>query len=110
MAQPNTDGVYIFRGLLGLETVVPLIFRQIDPTILPDADIVDNIEVEAGMAFDVDSDGVVLPNTDGTYLFRSLQNLETVVPEIFRLIDPTIPSDAVIDAAVKALCPTPPTE
>ena len=37
--QGSTDGVYIFRRLLGLEFIVPTAFRDLDNTILDDASI-----------------------------------------------------------------------
>ena len=108
VASSNTDGVYIFRGLLGLETIVPPLFRMLDPTIIADADILQNIALGVGSGFDVDGDGIVLPNTDGIYIGRALRSIELIVPPLFRMLDPTIPADAVISDAVMDLCPPAP--
>ncbi len=100
----NTDGVYVFRRLLGLSTVVPASFRDLDPDIADDATV--SAQVDAlGSGLDVDGSGAVSPSTDGVYVFRRLLDLATVVPSDFRALDPGIPSDEVVGGAVDALCP-----
>jgi len=99
----QTDGVYIFRALLGLETVVPAPFRELDPAIPADPVVAANVTA-LGAAADVDESGAVVPNTDGVYIFRRLLGLINVVPEDFRTLDPTIPSDEVVGANVDAMC------
>ena len=94
--------VYIARHLLGL-TPVPASFRTIDPTIPPDSVIVGRIDA-AGNPFDVDRSGATQVSTDAVYVARRLLGL-TPVPASFRVLDPTIPSDAVIGGRVDALCP-----
>ncbi len=42
--QAPTDGVYIFRHLIGLQLTVPTAFRQLDPSIPPDATISANVD------------------------------------------------------------------
>ena len=102
--EANTDGVYIFRRLLGLETVVPATFRILDATIPSDDLIGANID-GLGMQLDVDgSGGDPEAATDGTYVYRRLLGLETIVPATFRTLDPGIPSDEVISAAVDSIC------
>jgi len=98
----QTDGVYIFRALLGLQTVVPASFRQLDPSIASDADIAAAVSF-LGSQLDVDDNASVQASTDGVYIFRHLLGLQLVVPTAFREIDPTIPDDAVIAANVDAL-------
>ena len=53
---------------------------------------------------DVDGNGVAQVSTDVVYIARHLLGL-TPVPPSFRVLDPTIPSDAVIGGRVDALCP-----
>ena len=98
-----TDVVYIARHLLGLDPV-PLSFRIIDPSIPSDDDIW--VKVDAiGPGLDVDMNGVVNIATDVVYIARHLLGLAPV-PPAFRVIDPTIPSDAEIRAKIAALCPS----
>lgn len=102
----QTDGVYVFRRLLGLASVVPANFRLLDPSIPSDAVIgasVDAVDAFGG-GLDVDDDGEVMAATDGVYVFRRVLGLATVVPANFRLLDPTIPSDVVVGGNVDALC------
>lgn len=99
----NTDGVYVFRRLLGLLDVVPATFRALDPTIPSDAVVGANVDA-LGNGLDVDGSGAVGGSTDGVYIFRRLLELDTVVPADFRLLDPAIPSDDVVGAAVDELC------
>lgn len=100
----NTDGVYVFRHLLALDTVVPPDFRALDPSIAEDTVVGANVDA-IGLGLDVDASGTVLPNTDGVYVFRRLLDLGTIVPSDFRLLDPAIPSDEVVGGAVDGLCP-----
>jgi len=99
----QTDGVYIFRGLLGLGTVVPASFRTLDPSIPSDAVVGANVDALGDRA-DVDENGMTDAATDGVYIFRRLLGLMTVVPTNFRTLDPTIPSDLVVGANVDAMC------
>ncbi len=99
-----TDGVYIFRRLLSLATVVPATFRALDSTI-PSDDVVGGNVDTLGNQLDVDGDGNVAAPTDAVYIFRHLLGLATIVPASFRAIDPTIPADAVIAANIDAICP-----
>ncbi len=99
----NTDGVYVFRRLLGLTDVVPATFRALDPGIPSNAAVGANVD-EIGLGLDVDASGAVSASTDGVYVFRRLLELSTVVPEDFRLLDPSIPSDELVGAAVDAIC------
>jgi hypothetical protein len=94
--------VYIYRRLLML-TPVPPSFRAIDPSIPPDATIATNIDAIRS-SLDVDANGNVDSATDIVYITRRLFHL-TPVPPSFRLLDPTIPSDAVIAQRIDALCP-----
>jgi len=104
-AAANTDGVYIFRSLPPtLQTVVPTAFRQLIPGIPLDPVILDNVNTVLTL-MNVDGKGTTQASTDGVYIFRSLSNLQTVVPPLFRQLDPTIPSDQAIGANVDALCP-----
>jgi len=98
-----TDGVYVFRRLLGLGFVVPANFRTLDPSIASDAVVAANVDAMGG-GIDVDGDLVAQAATDGVYIFRRLLGLGSVVPPDFRVLDPTIPSDAVIAAKVDLLC------
>ena len=100
--QGPTDGVYVFRALLGLEMVVPASFRALDPSIAPDPEIAAAVAV-LGNALDVDGNGRVEPATDAVYIFRRLIGLQLIVPIPFRNLDPSIPMDAVIAANVDAL-------
>lgn len=103
VVQAATDGVYIFRRLLGLATTVPTSFRDLDDSILDDASINANID-GLGAGLDVDENGQTQGQTDGVYIFRDLLNLLTVVPTSFRTLDPTIPPDNTISANIEALC------
>jgi glucose/arabinose dehydrogenase len=100
--EASTDGVYVFRALLGLEMVVPASFRASDPSIASDADIAAAVS-SLGEGLDVDGNGVVQASTDGVYVFRRLLGLQLVVPAAFRQIDPSIPDDTTIAANVDAL-------
>jgi hypothetical protein len=75
----------------------------IDPSIPPDATITINIDAIRS-SLDVDANGIVDAATDLVYITRRLLQL-TPVPPRFRLLDPTIPSDAVIAQRIDALCP-----
>ncbi len=97
-----TDIVYIARYLLGLACVPPS-FRALDPSIPSDGDIAANVNV-IGQGLDVDANGVVDVATDIVYIARRLLGLPPVPPS-FRVIDPSIPSDADIAARIDALCP-----
>ena len=101
----NTDGTYIFRGIQGLETTVPAFFRSLLPGIPEDDVIQANIDAIWTM-LDVDGRGGIDENTDGTYIFRAIQGLETIVPAFFRTLDPTIPSDQAILSNIQAICPS----
>jgi hypothetical protein len=98
----STDVVYISRRLLRL-TPVPPSFRPIDPTIPSDATIAAKIDAITS-SLDVDLRNGVDPSTDIVYIRRRLLHL-TPVPPSFRVLDPTIPSDAVIAQRIDALCP-----
>jgi RHS repeat-associated protein len=98
-----TDIVYIARYLLGLACVPPS-FRMLDPSIPSDGDIAANVNA-MGNALDVDASGTSSDvATDIVYIARHLLGL-TPVPPSFRVIDPSIPSDADIAARIDALCP-----
>lgn len=105
-AAANTDGVYIFRALPPtLQTIVPTSFRQLIPGIPLDPVVLDNVNAILPL-LDVDDRHGAVANTDGVYIFRRLPpTLQTIVPSIFRQLDPTIPSDAVIGANIDDLCP-----
>ena len=98
----STDVVYINRRLL-LLTPVPPSYRLLDSTIPPDATIASNIDAIKS-SLDVDMNGTVEASTDIVYIRRRLLQL-TPVPPSFRMLDPTIPPDAVIAQRVDALCP-----
>ena len=98
-----TDGVYIFRALLGVQQVVPPTFRSLDPSIRSDVEITADIS-QLGDSLDVDGDGTTQASTDGVYIFRRLMGLQAVVPPLFRQIDPTIPPDSEISASIDAIC------
>ena len=92
-----TDLVYIARRRLGLPPV-PSSFRTGGPPIPDDATIAAN--VDAAIPFlDVDGRGGIGVESDVVYISRRLLGL-TTVPTSFRALDPTIPSDEVISAAV----------
>ncbi len=106
-AVANTDGVYLFRALQSLQTIVPSTFRQLIPGIPEDSVILDNVNAlrDAGL-LDVDNRGGTQGNTDGVYIFRTLPpRLQDIVPSNFRQLDPTIPSDEIIGSTIDALCP-----
>ncbi len=98
----STDGTYVFRALLDLQLIVPATFRALDPSIAPDQELAAAI-ANLGMSLDVDGDGTATASTDGVYIFRRLLGLQLTVPASFRELDPSIPSDATIDANVDAL-------
>jgi hypothetical protein len=52
---------------------------------------------------DVDNNGAADVATDMVYIVRHLLNLPSVVPPSFRTLDPSIPSDVTIAAAIDAL-------
>jgi len=104
VVEANTDGVYTYRGLLGLGFVVPPDFRTVDPSIASDETVAANVAA-MGDDLDVDEDGTEQAATDGVYVYRRLLGLQNVVPPDFRTVDPTIPSDETIGANVDALCP-----
>jgi len=54
---------------------------------------------------DVDKNGVLDKATDVVYIQRHLTVGLTTVPPSFRVLDPTIPPDATINANIDALCP-----
>lgn len=101
-ADVGTDLVYIARTLLGLSTV-PVSFRLLDLSIPADSVIQANID-GMGTGLDVDADGHVDAATDIVYIARHLMGLPPV-PASFRVLDPRIPTDAVIAANIDALCP-----
>lgn len=105
-AAANTDGVYIFRALPPtLQNVVPPTFRQLIPGIPLDSVILDNVNAILPL-LDVDGRNGAQGSTDGVYIFRALPpTLQTIVPTVFRQLDPTIPSDGVVGGNVDALCP-----
>jgi hypothetical protein len=97
-----TDIVYVARRLLDLPPV-PASFRALDPTI--PSDVVIGAAIDGlGSALDVDGRNHIDIATDLVYIARRLLHLPPV-PASFRLLDPTIPADAVIAANVDALCP-----
>ena len=57
-----------------------------------------------GIDLDVDMKGTVDVATDIVYVARHLLGLQPV-PVSFRALDPSIPSDAAINANIDALCP-----
>ncbi len=99
-----TDGVYIYRALIGLGKVVPDLHRTQDPTIPSDAVIAARV---ASIAADLNVDGKngTLGITDGVYVYRHLIGLGKIVPDLHRSQDPTIPSDAIVGANIDASCP-----
>jgi hypothetical protein len=101
-AEVSTDVTYITRRLLGL-TPVPPSYRTTDPSIPSDGAITARIDALRA-AYDVDGNGQVVVSTDVTYIARRLAGLAPVPPS-YRAADPSIPSDAVIGAAIDALCP-----
>ena len=101
--QGATDGVYIFRHLLGLNFIVPPSFRMLDGTIADDETIAANIDA-LGAGLDVDGNSQIQASTDGVYIFRHLLGLQTIVPASFRALDPSIADDATIAANIDALC------
>jgi hypothetical protein len=98
----GTDVVYFARRLLGLLAVPPS-FRALDASIPAAVDVDGKIDA-AAPALDVDGDGAVEVGSDLVYVARRRLGL-TPVPPSFRTLDPTIPSDETIGAAVDALCP-----
>ncbi len=105
LVQGSTDGVYIFRRLLGLGFIVPTAFRDLDNGILDDSMIAANIDA-LGAGLDVDGNGDLDGATDGVYVFRYLLGLDFVVPPPFRMLglDPPIPSDSDISDNIELLC------
>jgi Squalene-hopene cyclase C-terminal domain len=100
-ADVPTDLVYVPRRLLGL-TTVPSSFRTFDPTIPTNAYINEKIAT-LGSRLDVDMNGSVDVATDVVYVIRRRLGL-TPVPPSFRVLDPTIPSNASIATKIDALC------
>ncbi len=103
IVQGSTDGVYIFRRLIGLGFIVPTAFRALDDSILDDVSIVANIDA-LGAGLDVDVSGAANGATDGVYVFRHLLGLQFVVPTLFRALDSGIPTDEMVAANIDALC------
>jgi hypothetical protein len=100
-----TDVTYVTRRLLQLVPVPPS-FRVSDPSIPADSLIVARVDpAVTSLALDVDGNGSVDPATDIVYIARRALGFAEVVPPSFRLLDPTIPSNAVIAASIDALCP-----
>ena len=100
IVEAATDMVYISRRLSGLSAVPPS-FRESDPTIPSDAIV--NSQIDGIKSFlDVDHNGRTEVSTDMTYITRYIQGINPVPPS-FRTSDPTIPSDAVISAAIEQL-------
>jgi hypothetical protein len=97
-----TDAVYIARTLLDL-VPVPASFRALNPNIPPDAEIAARVQA-MGNDLNVDGKGTVDVATDIVYIARHLLSLPPVPPS-FRALDPSIPSDAGINANIDALCP-----
>lgn len=103
-AQASTDGVYIYNALLGVNLIVPPLFRQLDPTIPANDVLAARVESILG-PLNVDGKGATQGSTDGVYIYNTLLGLGIVVPPLFRQLDPTIPPDATIISNVHALCP-----
>lgn len=99
-----TDAIYVGRRRVGLPPV-PAGFRNLDPAIPPDATIAVRIDA-LGSGLDVDQDGFVDVATDVVYVTRHLLALPPVPPS-FRALDPSIPSDAAIAAAIAPLLQAP---
>jgi hypothetical protein len=100
-----TDVTYVARRILHLAPVPPS-FRQSDPGIPADSLIAARVDpAVSSLKLDVDGNGVVDPATDLIYIARHALGFQEVVPASFRLLDPTIASNAVIAANVAALCP-----
>jgi hypothetical protein len=98
-----TDVVYIARTLLGLAPVPPSFRRPPNPPIPPDDVIAANV-ASIGDGLDVDRNCTVDVATDIIYIARYMLGLPPVPPS-FRVLDPTIPADAVIAANIDALSP-----
>ena len=95
-----TDLVYISRTLLGLSAVPPS-FRVLDPTI-PSDEVIEAF-INAHTAFyDLDKNGVTDVATDLVYISRGLLGLDPVPPS-FRILDPTIPPDEVMEAYIEGV-------
>jgi len=103
-AMASTDGVYIYNALLGVDLIVPPLFRQLDRTIPPNDVLAARVESVLPL-LNVDGKGPTQGSTDGVYIYNTLLGLGIVVPPLFRTLDPTIPSDATIINRVHALCP-----
>lgn len=99
-----TDGVYIYRALVGLGKVVPDLHRSQDPTIPSDAVIGARVDSIYSL-LNVDGKNGTQGITDGVYVYRRLVGLGKVVPDLHRSQDPTIPSDAIVGGNIDALCP-----
>jgi glucose/arabinose dehydrogenase len=84
-------------------TATPTPTATITPTATPTATASSTPTVLGGGTLDVDGNGTIDGATDGVYVFRALLGLQTVVPASFRTLDPSIPSDADIGAAVSSL-------
>ena len=95
------DLTFIARHLLGLPPVPPEIRTQ-DPTIASDQAIGANVEA-LGNLLDVDMDGRVRVETDLVYIARRLGGQSPVVPDRFRILDPSIADEASIAAKIDAL-------
>jgi hypothetical protein len=97
---PATDVVYLSRSVLGLPPV-PASFRQADPAIPPDEQILSRFAA-LGDRLDVDKNGMRDATTDVVYVSRHLLGL-ACVPQSFRVLDPSIPPDAEIGERIEAL-------
>jgi hypothetical protein len=98
-----TDGVYIYRSLIGLGKIVPDLHRQQDPTI-PSDDVIDARIDSIKDMLDVDKLGGVSGFTDGIYIYRRMIHLGKVVPDLHRSQNPAIPSDEIVGGNVDDLC------
>lgn len=103
-ALPNTDAVYIYRRRFGFSPLVPTSYRAADPSIPSDASIAAAVDA-LGTALDVDGSGTVDLQNDIVFLYRRLLRLGTTVPPSYRPLNPAIPSDVQINAAIDGLCP-----
>lgn len=100
-----TDVTYVTRRLLHLPPVPPS-FRVSNPSVPADSLIAARIDpAVTSLALDVDGNGIVDPATDLVYIARHRLGFAEAVPASFRLLDPTIASNAAVAANVNALCP-----
>jgi hypothetical protein len=96
----ETDVTYLNRHMLGLSPV-PQSFRDLDPSIPPDAEVAARADA-LGDSADVDLNGSVDSSTDSVYISRYILGLTTVPPQ-FRTLDPSIPSDLEIAHRIEPL-------